>query len=71
MAREKDVRTDPDTAEHITQALRLQAQYGFDVARRHLLALGVDSNLAQRLLSIRYERRAATGQPSHTLVYHA
>ena len=58
MARENDVRTDPDTAEHIAAALKLQTEYGFDVARRHLLSLGIESQLALRMLAIRYDRRA-------------
>ena len=58
MARESDYRTDRHTAEHIADALQLQAEYGFDVARRHLLARGIETQLALRLLAIRFDRRA-------------
>ncbi len=58
MTKDSDVRTDRDTAELVAQALKLQAEYGFDYARRHLLSVGVDAQLAARLLSIRYDRRA-------------
>lgn len=71
MAREKDVRTDTNTAGHITEALKLQTQYGYDFAQRHLLALGVDPALAIRLLSIRYERRAAVRPAQPGLDHHA
>ena len=71
MAREVDARTDLDTAGHIAKALQLQAHYGFDFARGHLLALGVDSALAQRLLAVRYQRRRATRHAQHTSDYHA
>lgn len=71
MARENDVRTDSNTADYIAEALRLQAQYGFDFARRHLLSLGVDAALTDRLLSIRYERRAAVRQAQLRLDHHA
>ncbi len=65
MARDSDVRTDRTTAQHIAQALKLQSQYGFDYARAHLLSIGVEAQLAARLLSIRYERRAPVhGQPT-------
>ena len=71
MARENDVRTDSNTADHIAEALGLQAQYGFDFARRYLLSLGVDAALADRLLAIRYERRAAVRQAQPRLDHHA
>ena len=58
MRRETDVRTDRNTARHIREALSLQALYGFDFAREHLLAQGVDRKLALTMLAIRYERRS-------------
>lgn len=58
MARDNDFRTDPDTAEHIAEALKMQSEFGFDIARRHLLSLGIESQLALRMLAIRFERRA-------------
>lgn len=58
MARESDFRTDQNTAEHIAEALQLQAQYGFDVARRRLEQQGIDTELALRVLAVRYDRRA-------------
>ena len=61
MAREKDFRTDPKSAGHIAEAMTIQARYGFDVARRHLLAAGVEPQLAMRMLAIRYDRRARPG----------
>lgn len=71
MARENDIRTDTNTARHITDALTLQAQYGHDFARRHLLALGVEPALTSRLLAIRYERRAAVRPVQPRLDHHA
>ena len=59
MARDNDFRTDPDTAEHIAEALKMQSAFGFDIARRHLLSLGIESQFALRMLAIRYERRAS------------
>ncbi len=58
MARESDFRTDQNTAEHIAEALQLQAQYGFDYAKRHLHLLGIETQLALRMLAMRYDRRA-------------
>ncbi len=62
MAIDIDFRVDQDTAALVADALKLQAQYGFEFARRHLLAQGVEAQLAQRLLGIRYERRALAGR---------
>jgi hypothetical protein len=59
MKRETDVRTDRNTALHIREALSLQALYGFDFAREHLLAQGIEQQLALRMLAIRYERRSS------------
>lgn len=53
-----DLRIDEATAQRIADALRLQTQYGYEHARDFLHALGIDSQLAQRLLAIRYDRRA-------------
>jgi hypothetical protein len=53
-----DLRHDGATAAHVSAALQLQAEYGFDYASAHLQALGIDPHLAQRLLAIRYERRS-------------
>ena len=52
-----DLRNDDATAAHITDALRLQNQFGYEYACEHLKSLGVAPQLAQRLLSIRYDRR--------------
>ena len=60
MTHQADVRTDRNTARHIREALALQAQYGFDYAREHLLAQGIEKKLALRMLAIRYERRASS-----------
>ena len=53
-----DLRIDKATAAHFIDALRLQNEYGYDYACAHLRSLGVHPQLAQRLLSIRYDRRA-------------
>ena len=58
MARDSDFRSDHKTAGHIAQALHLQAQYGFDVARRHLQSMGIETEFAWRMLAIRHDRRA-------------
>ncbi|MES2318529.1 MAG: hypothetical protein V4631_13670 [Pseudomonadota bacterium] len=52
-----DLRNDEDTAARIAQALQLQAEYGFEYACEHLLAHGVNVQLAQRVLAVRYDRR--------------
>ena len=52
-----ELRNDDATAAHITDALRLQTQFGYEYACAHLKLLGVAPQLAQRLLSIRYDRR--------------
>ncbi|WP_426211956.1 hypothetical protein [Massilia sp. TWP1-3-3] len=60
MTRENNFRTDQNTAEHIAEALKLQAQYSFDYAKRHVMSLGAASQLALRMLAIGYQRRART-----------
>lgn len=57
-----DLRNDDATAAHVAEALRLQTQFGHDYASAHLRALGVQAQLAQRLLAIRYERRSTKHQ---------
>ena len=57
-----DLRIDDATAAHISDALRLQSEFGYDYACAHLRSLGVQQEMAQRLLSIRYDRRV--GQAS-------
>jgi hypothetical protein len=52
-----DLRNDGATAVLVSYALRLQAQYGYDHASDHLQAQGIPTQVAQRLLAIRYERR--------------
>ena len=54
-----DLRIDDVTATHISDALRLQTEYGYQHASDHLRALGVQPQLAQRLLALRYDRREA------------
>ena len=54
-----DLRIDDVTATHISDALRLQTEYGYQHASDHLRALGVPPQLAQRLLALRYDRREA------------
>ena len=52
-----DLRIDDTTAGHIADALQLQVQYGYDHASDYLQKQGVNPQLAQRLLAIRYDRR--------------
>ena len=54
-----DLRGDAVTAAHVAEALQLQAAFGYEYARDYLLELGVEAQVAQHLLAIRYERRAA------------
>lgn len=54
-----DLRIDEDTAAYIADALKLQLQYGYDHACDYLKSVGVNSQLAQRLLAIRYDRRGS------------
>jgi hypothetical protein len=60
-----DLRIDEDTAAHIADALQLQLQYGYDHASAHLQSVGVNSQLAQRLLAIRYDRRGPQVARAH------
>lgn len=52
-----ELRDEGPTAAYISDALRLQAQFGHEHAAEYLKALGVDTALAQRMLGIRYDRR--------------
>lgn len=63
MHRTQDLRTDAITAGHITQALKIQAEFGYEKARRQLDALGVDVQLALALLARRYDRRDPNRAP--------
>ncbi len=60
MALDDDFRVDTGTAELLADALKLQAQYGFEFAHRHLQAQGLEAQRAQRLLAIRFDRRSRT-----------
>ncbi len=60
-----DLRVDAITARHITQALKTQAEYGYEKARYELEALGVDIQLAVALLARRYDRRDAFLHDNH------
>lgn len=57
MKRIIELREEGPTAAYISDALRLQAQFGYEHASDYLKALGVDTELAQRMLGIRYDRR--------------
>lgn len=65
MKRKVDMRTDAITARHIAQALKTQAEFGYEYARVQLEALGVDSHLALALLAQQTDRRAAPTMPPH------
>jgi len=57
MKRIIELRDEGPTAAYISDALRLQAQFGHEHAADFLRALGVECNLARRMLAIRYDRR--------------
>ena len=57
MKRIIELREEGPTAAYISDALRLQAQFGHEHAANYLRALGVDGALARRILAIRYDRR--------------
>lgn len=57
MNRIMDLRDEGPTAAYISDALRLQAEFGHEHACDYLKALGVDTQLAKRVLAIRYDRR--------------
>lgn len=57
MKRIIDLRNEGPTAAYISDALRLQALFGHEHACDYLKSLGVDTQLAQRVLEIRYDRR--------------
>jgi hypothetical protein len=57
MKRIIELRDEGPTAAYISDALRLQAQFGHEHAADYLKALGVERELAQRMLGIRYDRR--------------
>lgn len=63
MNRKQDLRTDAITAGHIADALKTQAEYGYEKARWQLEALGVDVQLAIALLARRYDRRDPNRPP--------
>lgn len=65
MKRKVDMRTDAITARHIAQALKSQAEFGYEYARVQLEALGVDTHLALALLAQQTDRRASPPVPSH------
>lgn len=65
-----DLRIDDTTAGHIADALQLQVQYGYDHASDYLQKQGVNPQLAQRLLAIRYDRRGAQAA-TNAVAYHA
>ena len=52
-----DQRFDTATATCISEALRLQAEFGYDRAWKHLEEFGVKSALAQEILCIGFDRR--------------
>lgn len=57
--RKMELRSDVLTARHIAQALKTQAQFGYEHARVQLEALGIDAHLAVALLANQTDRRAA------------
>lgn len=57
MNRHIDLRADPATAAHVSEALRVQAQFGHERAYSHLLGRAINPQLAQRVLAVRYGRR--------------
>ncbi len=52
-----DARRDVKTAARISEALRLQSHHGHDRAIAFLRSSGIDPELAQRVLAVRFERR--------------
>jgi hypothetical protein len=59
LKRKMEMRTDAITARHIAQALKTQAEFGYEHARAQLEALGVDTQLAMALLAHQRDRRAS------------
>ncbi len=52
-----DARRDVKTAARISEALRLQSHHGHERAIAFLRSSGIDPQLAQRVLAVRFERR--------------
>lgn len=57
MQNNPDLRQDASTAGHVAHALTIQSQFGFEHAFHYLKEAGIDSELARRLLAIRFDRR--------------
>ena len=57
MDRMIELREERSTSAYISDAWRLQAQFGPERAADYLRALGVEPALAQRMLGIGYDRR--------------
>lgn len=55
-----DLRTDAEKAKQISQAISLLTEFGYERARQHLAAAGVEDLLAQKILLLRFDRRGAT-----------
>ena len=55
--RKMELRSDVLTARHIAQALKTQAEFGYEHARVQLEALGIDTHLALALLAHQQDRR--------------
>ncbi len=64
-----DLRVDSSTAAHVTEALRLQKEFGYDHACRYLDEAGVAKSLSEELLARRFERRRVADAPRSTFGY--
>lgn len=59
-----ELRRDTRTADAVREAMLLLTEFGYDKARAHLEATGVETTLALQLLSLRFDRRASTSTPT-------
>lgn len=57
MSSHEYVRRDAETAEAVSRAMKILAEYGYIRARAFFNEAGVRADLAERMLLIRYDRR--------------
>ena len=57
MSSHEYVRSDSETAEVVSRAMKVLAEYGYVRARDFFKEAGIRTDLAERMLLIRYDRR--------------
>ena len=57
MSSHEYVRTDSETAEAVSRAMKILAEYGYIRARAYFKEAGIRADLTERMLLMRYDRR--------------